>query len=62
VDATGAGDSFNGALAAGLAEGRPLLDAVQRAVVAAGLSTRVGGAREGMTSSTEFERAVADRP
>jgi ribokinase len=61
VDATGAGDAFNGALAAGLAEGRPLLDAVRRAVVAAGLSTTVAGARGGMASSTELERALADR-
>jgi ribokinase len=59
VDGTGAGDAFNGALAAGLAEGRALLEAVRRAVIAAGLSTTVAGAREGMPHSADLERAVA---
>jgi ribokinase len=59
VDGTGAGDAFNGALGAGLAEGRSLVDAVRRAVIAAGLSTTVSGAREGMPSSIDLERAVA---
>jgi len=48
VDTTGAGDCFNGVLAAGLAEGIDLPDAVRRAVVAAALSVTVPGAREGM--------------
>lgn len=61
VDGTGAGDSFNGALAAGLAEGRALDQSVRRAVVAAGLSTTVSGAREGMPQSADLERAVAER-
>jgi len=50
VDTTGAGDAFNGALATGLAEGRPLRDAAAFAVAAAALSTRAAGAREGMPS------------
>jgi ribokinase len=50
VDTTGAGDAFNGALATGLAEGRPLRDATAFAVAAAALSTRAAGAREGMPS------------
>ena len=46
VDATGAGDGLNGALAAALADGMELEAAARRAVVAASLSvTRVGRAR-----------------
>jgi ribokinase len=48
VDTTGAGDTVNGALAARLAAGDPLRDAVAFALAAASLSTRVAGAREGM--------------
>jgi ribokinase len=60
IDTTGAGDCLNGVLAAGLAEGRRLDDAVRRAVVAAGLSVTVPGAREGMPRRDEIEAAVAD--
>jgi ribokinase len=59
VDATGAGDAFAGALAAAMVEGRPIIEAVRRAVVAAGLSTRRHGAREGMPTLAELEAAVA---
>ncbi len=59
VDSTGAGDCFNGVLAAGLVEGRPIDDAVGRAVVAAALSTRVAGAREGMPTAVELAAALA---
>jgi ribokinase len=48
VDTTGAGDAVNGALAAELAAGRPLLEAARFAMVAAALSTQVAGARAGM--------------
>jgi ribokinase len=48
VDATGAGDAFNGALAAAMAEGRSLADAAADAVVAGALATTAAGAREGM--------------
>jgi ribokinase len=61
VDGTGAGDTFNGAFAAGLAEGRALVEAVRRAVIAAGMSTMVPGAREGMPRATELERAIRER-
>jgi ribokinase len=53
VDTTGAGDTFNGALAVALAEGRELRDAVTFAVAAAALSTRAEGAREGMPRRDE---------
>ena len=58
VDTTGAGDCFNGVLAAGLAEGRELAAAVQRAVIAASHSVTVPGAREGMTKRAEMDRAT----
>jgi ribokinase len=45
VDTTGAGDAFNGVLAAGLAAGLGLRAAAERAVEAASASVRVAGAR-----------------
>jgi ribokinase len=48
VDTTGAGDAFNGALAAELAAGRPLRGAARFAMAAAALSTQTAGARAGM--------------
>jgi ribokinase len=54
VDTTGAGDAFNGALAAGLAAGLPLGAAVRRAVTAAGLSTTRAGARGGLPTASEL--------
>jgi ribokinase len=58
VDATGAGDTFNGALAAGLVEGRTLEDSVTRAVVAAALATTSVGAREGMPTKAQLDEIV----
>jgi ribokinase len=58
VDTTGAGDAFNGALAAALAGGRPLDDAVRRAVAAGGSATTRSGAREGMPTSEDLEAAL----
>jgi ribokinase len=55
VDTTGAGDTFNGALAAGLAAGLPLRAAARRAVAAAGFSTTRPGARGGMPTAAELE-------
>ncbi len=60
VDTTGAGDAFNGALAAGLGAGLPLNAAVRQAVVAAGLSTMRPGARGGMPTAAELA-AVSGR-
>jgi ribokinase len=59
VDTTGAGDAFNGALAAQLAAGRDVREAARFAVVAAALSTRAVGAREGMPRRGEVEAALA---
>lgn len=59
VDTTGAGDAFNGALAAALAAGRSLEEAVRRAVTAGSLATTRVGAREGMPTLEELEAALA---
>jgi ribokinase len=59
VDSTGAGDAFCGALAAALAEGRSLAEAVNRAVAGGGLATTRSGAREGMPTSAELEEFLA---
>ena len=58
VDAVGAGDTLNGALAADLAAGRPLAEAARRAVVAATLAVTRVGAREGMPTGEELDRAI----
>jgi ribokinase len=58
IDATGAGDAFSGALVVGLAEGRPIEEAVRRATVAAALSTTVPGARAGMPTLEALEAAL----
>jgi ribokinase len=59
VDSTGAGDTLNGALAAGLASGMTVLDAARRAVRAASLAVARAGAREGMPTGSELEAALA---
>jgi ribokinase len=60
VDATGAGDALNGALAAALATGVGLEGAARRAVMAASLSVTRAGAREGMPQLSELEAALGD--
>ncbi|HVL54206.1 MAG TPA: ribokinase [Vitreimonas sp.] len=62
VDATGAGDALNGALAAGLALGLDLRAAAARAVVAASLSTMTRGARDGLPRPAAVDRAAAPDP
>lgn len=58
VDTVGAGDTLNGALAAGLAGGLGLDEAARRAVLAASLAVRRAGAREGMPTAAELETAL----
>jgi ribokinase len=58
VDATGAGDALNGALAAALATGVGLEAAARRAVVAASISVTRAGARDGMPTLAELEAAL----
>ena len=58
VDTTGAGDTANGVLAAGLLEGRSLEDAARRAVAAASASVTQAGAREGMPLREEIDASA----
>lgn len=53
VDSTGAGDAFNGALAAGLAHGWPLDTALSRAAAAAAVSVTRPGAAPSMPDRDE---------
>jgi ribokinase len=55
VDATAAGDTFNGALAVALAEGRALDDAVAFAVVAASISVTRAGAQASIPARGEVD-------
>jgi ribokinase len=58
VDATGAGDAFNAALAVALAEGRPLHEAGRLAVVAGALCVTRAGAQPSMPTRKEVETAL----
>jgi ribokinase len=58
VDATAAGDVFNGALAVGLSEGRPLSQAAQFANAAAAISVTRRGAQASMPSREETDRLM----
>lgn len=59
VDTTGAGDAFNGALAAALAQGHDLHRALRRAVAAGAYSVQVAGARSGMPSRANIDRLTS---
>ncbi|MGE1097178.1 ribokinase [Bacillus altitudinis] len=55
VDTTGAGDTFNGALAVALTEGNSLYDALAFANLAASISVTKFGAQGGMPAREELE-------
>ncbi|UJL45671.1 ribokinase [Virgibacillus sp. NKC19-16] len=57
-DTTGAGDTFNGALAASLGSGRPIEEAVHFANAAAALSVTKVGAQGGMPTKREVEAFI----
>lgn len=59
VDTTGAGDTFNGALAVMLSEGKTLEEAVRFAVGASALSVTKLGATSGMPLRNEVEKYLA---
>jgi ribokinase len=55
VDATGAGDAFNGALAVALSEGRSFFEAANWATIAASLATTRAGAQASLPTRKEIE-------
>ncbi|MBM6594437.1 ribokinase [Microvirga pudoricolor] len=59
LDTTGAGDTFVGVLAVGIAEALRLEDAMERACIAASLSCLKPGAQGGMPSRNEIDAAIA---
>ena len=61
IDTTGAGDAFNGGLAAALARGDSLETAVRHAHAVAALSVTRPGAQPSMPTAAEVERFLADR-
>ncbi|KQC46186.1 ribokinase [Geobacillus sp. Sah69] len=61
VDTTGAGDTFNGALAVALAEGKALHEACRFANAAAALSVTKLGAQAGMSRREEVESFLAEQ-
>jgi ribokinase len=58
IDTTGAGDAFNGILAARLAAGEPLLASLEWAMAGAALSTLAVGAQAGMPTLEEIAAHV----
>ena len=60
VDTTGAGDTVVGALAAALAAGRPLREALTRAQAAAALAVTRLGTQSAMPTAAEVDSLVAD--
>lgn len=61
ADTTGAGDTFNGALAVALAEGRTLKQAVHWAVAAGAMSVTKFGAQGGMPKRVELEAFLSSQ-
>lgn len=62
VDSTAAGDTFNGALAVALAEGKPVPEALRFANAAAALSVTRLGAQASIPSREEVDQFLAARP
>ncbi len=60
VDPTGAGDAFCGALAAALAAGRELSDAVRRGCAAGALATTRLGAQAALPTDVDLDRLLGD--
>jgi ribokinase len=62
VDTTAAGDAFMGALACGLAEGRPICEALKQANAAGALATTKLGAQPSLPLRREVERFLERNP
>ena len=61
VDSVAAGDAFNGALAASLAEGEELPLAMRKAVAAGALAVTKFGAQDSMPSKNDVEKLLLER-
>lgn len=59
VDTTGAGDTFTGVLAAGMASGLSVAEATRRAVVAAAISVERDGAVPSIPSREQVDARLA---
>jgi ribokinase len=62
IDSTGAGDAFCGAVAAALAEKRPLREAVERGCAAGALATTAVGAQAALPRVADIERLLSPSP
>ncbi len=62
VDTTGAGDTFAGVFTAARVEQRPLREALQRGIVAAGLACTRAGAQRAQPDRAEIEAALRRYP
>ncbi|WP_163971160.1 ribokinase [Oceanobacillus halotolerans] len=60
-DTTGAGDTFNGALARSLGEGASLKEAIYKANAAAAISVTKVGAQGGMPTKEEVEKFIKEQ-
>lgn len=60
VDTTGAGDTFNGALAVALSEGRPLSEAVRFATAASAIAVTRMGAQSAVPMREEVDALLAE--
>jgi ribokinase len=58
IDATAAGDAFNGALAVGLAEGKPLSEAVRYGTAAGALAATRRGAQPSLPQREDVEKLI----
>ena len=61
VDATAAGDTFNGALAVAIAEGKAMIDAVHFANAAAAISVTTMGAQPSTPTREQIENLLVDQ-
>lgn len=59
IDSTGAGDAFCGAVAAALAEKRPLREAVERGCAAGALATMAIGAQSALPRAADIEQLLS---
>ena len=62
IDATGAGDCFDGALLCGLLEGRPLSETLKLASAAGALNTAAFGPMEGAISPAALQALIKLHP